>query len=67
MNFQYAARANEESEALEMAEFHNGIYKLRFRGEIREMQHSANVLQELHCHLPKEWETDLDLTGAPID
>ena len=66
-NMEYAQAANDSDAAREAAALYDGYYNLFFLSGVFHKRYPANVLDGLGQQLPKGWENDFDLIGAPLD
>jgi len=66
-NFEYANPADDTAASIAAAGRYDGIYNRFFMGGIFHKSYPNLVLEGLEPHLPKGWDTDFDLIGAPVD
>jgi beta-glucosidase len=66
-NFEYANPADDTEAALAAAARYDAIYNRFFMGGIFHKSYPELVLDGLEPHLPKGWDNDFDLIGAPVD
>jgi beta-glucosidase len=67
MNFEYAAPADAGPEAAAAARLYDGIYNRWFVGGAFQGAYPEDVLAGLGPHMPKGWEDDFAVIGAPVD
>ena len=66
-NFEYANPADDTAASVAAAGRYDAIYNRFFMGGIFHKSYPDLVLDGLEPHLPKGWDTDFDLIGAPVD
>ena len=66
-NFEYANPADDTAASVAAAGRYDAIYNRFFIGGIFHKSYPDLVLDGLEPHLPKGWDTDFDLIGAPVD
>jgi beta-glucosidase len=66
-NFEYANPADDTAASVAAAGRYDAIYNRFFMGGIFHKSYPDLVLEGLEPHLPKGWDTDFDLIGAPVD
>jgi beta-glucosidase len=66
-NFEYANPADDTESSLAAAARYDAIYNRFFMGGIFHKSYPELVLKGLEPHLPKGWDNDFDLIGAPVD
>ncbi|MDU8945131.1 GH1 family beta-glucosidase [Ovoidimarina sediminis] len=66
-NMEYAQPVDPSDAAREAAELYDGYYNLFFLSGVFRKSYPRNVLDGLEPHLPKGWDADFDLIGAPLD
>ena len=66
-NFEYANPADDTAASVAAAGRYDAIYNRFFVGGIFHKSYPDLVLEGLEPHLPKGWDTDFDLIGAPVD
>ena len=66
-NFEYANPADDTEASLAAAARYDAIYNRFFMGGIFHKSYPELVLEGLEPHLPKGWDSDFDLIGAPVD
>ena len=66
-NFEYANPADDTEASLAAAARYDAIYNRFFMGGIFHKSYPELVLEGLEPHLPKGWDNDFDVIGAPVD
>jgi len=66
-NFEFANPADDSAESAAAAGRYDAIYNRFFMGGIFHKSYPDLVLEGLEPHLPKGWDSDFDLIGAPVD
>jgi len=66
-NLEYAAPADATPEASAAASLCDGIYNRWFLSGMFKKEYPADVLEGLLPHMPKGWQDDFDIIGAPVD
>lgn len=67
MNFEYAQPVDQSAEALAAAKLYDGIYNRWFMGGVFNKAYPEDVLAGLGQYMPKAFEKDFDIIGAPVD
>ncbi|MBT8410098.1 MAG: beta-glucosidase [Alphaproteobacteria bacterium] len=66
-NMEYAAPADDTPQAAAAAELYDGYYNHFFISGMFKKAYPDTVLEGLGPHLPKGWQDDFDVIGAPVD
>ena len=66
-NMEWADPVDDSTEARSAADRYDAIYNRFFVGGIFKKAYPDLVLEGLEPHLPTDWQSDMDLIGAPVD
>lgn len=66
-NFEHAAPADGSEASGKAARLYDGIYNRWFLSAMFNKEYPAEVLEALLPHMPKGWEQDFEVIGAPVD
>ncbi|EET47689.1 GH1 family beta-glucosidase [Thalassobium sp. R2A62] len=66
-NFEYAEPYDQSPESLKSAKLYDGYYNRFFMGGIFRKEYPQIVMDGLAPHMPKGWQDDFDVIGAPVD
>lgn len=67
MNFEFSQPADESPESAAAAKLYDGIYNRWFLGGVFNKAYPEDVLAGLEPYMPKNYEKDFDIIGAPVD
>lgn len=67
MNFEYAEPADDSDEARRLATIYDSIYNQWFLSGVRKGEYPVLALEGLEPHLPRGWQDDFEVIGAPVD
>jgi beta-glucosidase len=66
-NMEYAQAADDSEAALKAARLYDGYYNRFFLSGVFRGEYPDEVLEGLGPHMPKGWENDFGIIGAPLD
>ncbi len=66
-NFEYSNPVDDQPQNIEAAARYDAIYNRFFMGGIFKKEYPALIMEGLEPHMPKGWQDDFDLIGAPVD
>ncbi len=66
-NFEYSNPVDDQPQNVEAAARYDAIYNRFFMGGIFKKEYPALIMEGLEPHMPKGWQDDFDLIGAPVD